>query len=98
MKYSTTSINVYGAPEDPDNQINIETVNAKLDTEIQARTAADKQMSDTLSYITEHNIPYDDTRFITNISSDVKLSLGTIEENGVKKIVLLRDGIAGDKL
>ena len=98
MKYATTSIAVYGASEDPNADVDFNTINAKLDTEIQNRTIADTNMSYTLSYIENEIIPFDESTYVTNITSTVNLSLGTVIEDGVKKIVLLRNGIAGNKL
>lgn len=98
MKYATTNISVYGASEDPTTDVNFDTINAKLDTEIQNRELADRDMAYTLSYVADEIIPFDESTYITNITNDVNLSLGTVNENGVRKIVLLRNGIAGNKL
>lgn len=98
MKYATTSIAVYGSSEDPTADVDFNTINAKLDTEIQTRELADTSMSYTISYVANEIIPFDETTYVTNITASVDLSLGTVVEDGVRKIVLLRNGIAGSKL
>lgn len=98
MKYATTSIAVYGSSEDPTADVDFNTINAKLDTEIQNRTIADTNMAYTVSYVANAIIPFDETTYITNITNAVNLSLGTVVEDGVRKIVLLRNGVVGNKL